>query len=125
MFVCSLNNADLAICVIKEKVSQNQSYLSSLGVFVQQIAKESFTKANKDVSTFVIYAAGRICLENIRKCDWYIHNVLLLTSCEVHWQNIRTTVLTYVPNEMRFVQKTKARIFFVWNEQLVNESFIV
>ena len=38
-------------------------------------------------------------------------------------QNIRTEVLTYGPNEMRFVQKTKVRIFPVWNEQLVNKSF--
>ena len=32
--------------------------------------------------------------------------------------------LTYGPNEMRSVQKTKVRIFFVWNEQLVDKSFI-
>ena len=40
-------------------------------------------------------------------------------------QNIRTEVLTYGPNEMRFVQETKVRIFSVWNEQLVNKSLIV
>ena len=35
-------------------------------------------------------------------------------------QNIRTEVLTYKPIEMRSIQKTKVRIFSVWNEQLVN-----
>ena len=39
------------------------------------------------------------------------------------WQNIRTAVLTYGPNEMRSVQKTKVRIFSIWNELLVNKSF--
>ena len=51
--------------------------------------------------------------------------MLLLTNCEVCRQNIQTEVLTYGPNEMRSVQKTKVRIFSVWKEQLVNKSFIV
>ena len=43
----------------------------------------------------------------------------LLTSCKVHIsRNIRTAVLTYGPNDIRSVQKTKVRIFSVWNEQL-------
>ena len=33
-------------------------------------------------------------------------------------QNIRTALLKYGPNEMSSVQKTKVRIFSVWNEQL-------
>ena len=53
------------------------------------------------------------------------YNILLLTNCEVHTANIRTAILKYGPNEMRSVQKTKVRIFSVWNEQLVNKSFIV
>ena len=36
---------------------------------------------------------------------------LLLTNCEVHTGNIRTAVLKYGPNEVRFVRKTKVRIF--------------
>ena len=40
-------------------------------------------------------------------------------------QNTRTTVLTYGPNDMRSVKETKVRKFSVWNEQLVNKSFIV
>ena len=47
--------------------------------------------------------------------------MLLLTNCEAIQRNIRTAVLTYGPNEMRSVQKTKVRIFSVWNEQLVNK----
>ena len=35
----------------------------------------------------------------------------------------RTVVLNYGPNEMRSVQKTKVRTFFVWNKQLINKSF--
>ena len=48
-----------------------------------------------------------------------------LTNCEVHTQNIRTAVLKYGPNEIKTVRKAKVRIFSVWNEQLVNKSFIV
>ena len=38
-------------------------------------------------------------------------------------QNIPTEVLTYGPNEMRSVQKSKVQIFSLWNE--INKNFIV
>ena len=41
------------------------------------------------------------------------------------WQNIRIEVSKYGPIEMRSARKTNVRIFSVWIEQLVNESFIV
>ena len=36
-------------------------------------------------------------------------------------ENIQTTVLKYGPNEVRFVRKTKVRIFSVWTE-LIGQS---
>ena len=39
-------------------------------------------------------------------------------------QNIRTAVLKCRPNEIRCVRKTKAQIFSVRNEQLVNKGFV-
>ena len=57
--------------------------------------------------------------------QYFVFTMLLLTNCEVHTAKYSDEVLTYGPNEMRFVQKTKVRIFSVWNEQLVNKSFIV
>ena len=41
------------------------------------------------------------------------------------WQKFRTAVLTYGLSEMRSVQNAKVGIFSVWNEQLINKSFIV
>ena len=40
-------------------------------------------------------------------------------------QNFQTAVLTYEPNEIRSIQKTKVQVFSVWNEQLINNSFTV
>ena len=51
--------------------------------------------------------------------------MLLLTSCEVIWQNILTAVLMNDTDEMRTIQKAKVQIFSVLNEQMVNKSFIV
>ena len=39
------------------------------------------------------------------------NSMLLLTNCEVIRENIRTAVLKYGPNEVRFVRKTKVQIF--------------
>ena len=51
--------------------------------------------------------------------------MLLLTNCEVHTAKYSDRSFDVGPNEMRSIQKTKVRIFSVWNEQLVNKSFIV
>ena len=51
--------------------------------------------------------------------------MLLFTNCEAHTANFQTAVLTYGPNEIRSIQKTKVQVFSdllqtVWTEQLVN-----
>ena len=39
-------------------------------------------------------------------------------------QNVRTTVFTYVPNETKYVEKTKFRIFSLSKEQLVIRALL-
>ena len=47
--------------------------------------------------------------------------MLLLTNCEVHTAKYSDRIFGphFGPNEMRSVQKTEVRIFFVWIEQLI------
>ena len=50
--------------------------------------------------------------------------MLLLINCEVIGQDIRPQFLTYEPNEVRSIQKTKVQISSVWNEYFVNKSLL-
>ena len=56
---------------------------------------------------------------------WLYNNMVLLTNCEVHTAKYLDHSFKYGPNEMRAVRKAKVRIFSVWNEQFISESFII